>query len=134
MCKLRKCVYDRKNWSERYVWKVMKKFLYFRSAAEPVLSNTHWENLFNKMAYITNSHQFHKSHRKYKSEKGVNTDLWIYQRWDQVPRKCKHPLLTGHTRREPYIPDLVYGINRSQNQCVKNGLSIVMKHIRQHLS
>ncbi|XP_048730227.1 uncharacterized protein LOC125647559 isoform X2 [Ostrea edulis] len=32
-----------------------------------------------------------------------NTDPWTHQRWDQVPRRSKHPLLTGHTRREPYI-------------------------------
>jgi hypothetical protein len=24
------------------------------------------------------------------------TDLRIYQRWDQVPRRSKHPLLTGN--------------------------------------
>jgi hypothetical protein len=34
---------------------------------------------------------------------GANRDLWIYQRWDQVPRRSKHPLMTGHTRREPYV-------------------------------
>ena len=33
--------------------------------------------------------------------KWANTDPRIYRRWDQVPRMSKHPLLTGHTRREP---------------------------------
>jgi hypothetical protein len=31
-----------------------------------------------------------KSWRKYKSENGANMDLWIYQRWDQVPTRRKH--------------------------------------------
>jgi hypothetical protein len=33
--------------------------------------------------------------------KWANTDPQIYRRWDQVPRRSKHPLSTGHTRREP---------------------------------
>jgi hypothetical protein len=33
-----------------------------------------------------NSNQSHKSCRKYKPEKGANMDVWIYQRWDQVPK------------------------------------------------
>jgi hypothetical protein len=44
-----------------------------------------------------------KSCRKHKSENGINTHLWIYQRWDQVPRRSKYPLTTGHTRRELYF-------------------------------
>jgi hypothetical protein len=31
---------------------------------------------------------------KYKFENRANTDLWIYQRWDQVPRRSEHPLST----------------------------------------
>ena len=42
----------------------------------------------------------------------TNTDSWTHQRWDQVPRRSKHPLLTGHTRREPI--DQVNGTIRSQ--------------------
>jgi hypothetical protein len=33
--------------------------------------------------------------------KWANTDPWIYRRWDQVPRRSKHPLLIDHTRCEP---------------------------------
>jgi hypothetical protein len=33
--------------------------------------------------------------------KWANTDHWIYRRWDQVPKRSKHPLLIDHTRREP---------------------------------
>jgi hypothetical protein len=33
--------------------------------------------------------------------KWANMDPRIYQRWDQVPRRSKHPLLIDHTRREP---------------------------------
>jgi hypothetical protein len=31
----------------------------------------------------------------------ANTDPWIYRRWDQMPRRSKHPLLINQTRREP---------------------------------
>jgi predicted CopG family antitoxin len=30
-------------------------------------------------------------------------DLWIYQRWDQVPWRSKHSLSIDHTRREPFF-------------------------------
>jgi hypothetical protein len=33
--------------------------------------------------------------------KWANTDSLKYRRWDQVPRRSKHPLPTGRTRREP---------------------------------
>jgi hypothetical protein len=33
--------------------------------------------------------------------KWANTDPRIYRRWDHVPRRSKHPLWTGHTRRKP---------------------------------
>jgi hypothetical protein len=48
-------------------------------------------------------HRSLKSWRKYKSENGANTDLWIYQRWEQMPRRSKHLLSTGHTRHEPHV-------------------------------
>jgi hypothetical protein len=32
---------------------------------------------------------------------GITNDPRKYRRWDQVPRRSKHPLPTGHTRREP---------------------------------
>ena len=35
------------------------------------------------------------------------------QRWDQVPRRSEHLLLTGHIRREPHFK---FDIS-SQNQC-----------------
>jgi hypothetical protein len=35
--------------------------------------------------------------------KWVNTDPRIYRRWDQLPRRCKHPLLTSRTRRESHF-------------------------------
>jgi hypothetical protein len=47
------------------------------------------------MAEIPKSNQSRNRSRNYKSEKQ------IYRRWDQVPRSSKHPLSTGHTRREP---------------------------------
>ena len=33
--------------------------------------------------------------------KWVNTDPRIYWRWNQVPRRSKHPLSVDLTRREP---------------------------------
>jgi hypothetical protein len=33
--------------------------------------------------------------------KWANMDPRIYRRWDQVPRRSKHPLLFDHTRCEP---------------------------------
>jgi hypothetical protein len=35
--------------------------------------------------------------------KWANTDPRIYRRWDQVPRRSEHPLLTGRTRHEPHF-------------------------------
>ncbi|XP_056020094.1 titin-like isoform X2 [Ostrea edulis] len=52
---------------------------------------------------ITNSDQSHNSYKQYKIDSWANTDPWTHQRWDQVPKRSKHPLLTGHTRREPHI-------------------------------
>jgi hypothetical protein len=51
-----------------------------------------------------------------------------------VPRRNKNPLLIGRTCREKLFPDQVNGTIRSQNQWVTNGLTIVMKHIKQHLT
>ncbi|XP_056002390.1 uncharacterized protein LOC125663311 isoform X4 [Ostrea edulis] len=39
----------------------------------------------------------------YATDSWANTDPCTHQRWDQVPRRSKHPLLTGQTRRETYI-------------------------------
>jgi hypothetical protein len=33
--------------------------------------------------------------------KWANTDPRINRGWNQVPRRSKHPLSTGHTRRDP---------------------------------
>jgi hypothetical protein len=41
-----------------------------------------------------------KSYRKCKSENGANTSLRIYQRWDQVLKRSKHSLSTGHIHLE----------------------------------
>jgi hypothetical protein len=54
-----------------------------------------------EIAEITNTRQSHKSCRKYKFDNGENTDLWIYQRRDQVSRRSKRPLSIGHTRLSP---------------------------------
>jgi hypothetical protein len=49
-----------------------------------------------KMAKISNSNQ-----PQIGITSQINMEPRIYRRWDQVPRGSKHPLLTGHTRREP---------------------------------
>jgi hypothetical protein len=43
-----------------------------------------------------------KYHRAYTSHgnKWANTDPQTYRWWDNVPRRSKHPLPTGHTSRE----------------------------------
>jgi hypothetical protein len=35
--------------------------------------------------------------------KWANTDQRTDRRWDQVPKRSKQLLQTGHTRREPYF-------------------------------
>jgi hypothetical protein len=45
----------------------------------------------NKTATITS----HKFCRKYRSENRANRGPWVYQRWDQVPRRSKHPYKQG---------------------------------------
>ena len=42
-------------------------------------------------------------HKIIYSENQAYTDPWKHQRWNQVPRRSKHPLLTGHTRRAPLV-------------------------------
>ncbi|XP_048733691.2 calcium and integrin-binding family member 3-like isoform X2 [Ostrea edulis] len=44
-----------------------------------------------------------QAYKQYKIDSWANTDPWTHQRWDQVPRRSKHPLSTGHIHREPYI-------------------------------
>jgi hypothetical protein len=61
--------------------------------------------------------------------KWANTDPRLYRRWDQVPRRGKHPMLINHTRCEHEC-----GVIRCQSQCVKYGLTIGMKNVRQHIS
>ena len=52
---------------------------------------------------ITNRNQFRNPKAQYKNECMANTDPWIYQGWDYVPRSSRHPFLIGHTRREPIV-------------------------------
>jgi hypothetical protein len=54
----------------------------------------------NEMAKIPKSLKIQVGNTNQRN-KWANTDPRIYRRWDQVPRKSKHPLLIYHTRREP---------------------------------
>ena len=47
-----------------------------------------------------------------------------------VPWRSKHPLLTGHTRREPKVN----GITRRQIQYENDSLTKGMKQISQHMT
>jgi hypothetical protein len=69
----------------------------------------------------------------YQIREWAYTDLWIYQRWDQVPWRSKHPLSIDHTRRKPpfLIRKTVLTVVKIS---VNNGITIVMKHIRQHVA
>ena len=48
-------------------------------------------------ANITNRNKSRNAKKTYKKECMANIDPWIYQ------RRSKHPLLTGHTRRESIV-------------------------------
>jgi hypothetical protein len=61
--------------------------------------------IFAAVVHITNNHRSHKSCGKYKSENRANKDFWIYQRWDQVLRRSKHPYKHGSLG----IPDVGSG-------------------------
>jgi hypothetical protein len=59
-------------------------------------------------------------------------DPGIYRRWDQVPKRSKHPLLTGRTRREPFKTQrlLVVKISGSRLGKRKNPQSKSVRQIR----
>ncbi|XP_048736552.1 probable G-protein coupled receptor 139 isoform X1 [Ostrea edulis] len=52
---------------------------------------------------ITNSDQSHNSYKQYKRESWTNTDPWIYQMWDQVPRRGTSPVDRSHPLRALYL-------------------------------
>jgi hypothetical protein len=92
-----------------------------------------YQNWFREMTKIMISSQSHKSCRNYKSENG-RTRISEYIRSGirfhggvSIPADRSHPLWA-------LFPRLINDTTRSQDQCVKNGLKIGMKHIRQHLS
>ena len=66
----------------------------------PLLMIIIFRTHYGWLAKITNRDQSSKS-KTVQNEWIAHTDPWIYQRLDQVPRRNKHPLLTGHTHREP---------------------------------
>ena len=71
------------------------------SPGKGVLSLFKWRATWQSNAKIMNPDQSHTYKWKtIQNECMANTDPWIYQRWDQVHRRSKHPLLTGHTHRE----------------------------------
>jgi hypothetical protein len=73
-----------------------------------------------------NSQQSQKSCRKYKSENGENTNLWIKKMWDHVPRRSKHPLSTSH--KVNFFPVLAICLSAIQAFHLK-ALPIVFKSI-----
>ncbi|XP_048730689.2 uncharacterized protein LOC125647898 isoform X1 [Ostrea edulis] len=72
------------------------KFLEISNHQSTIVSTLNQINKTRKVN-ITNSDQSHNSYKEYKIDSWANTDPWIYQRWDQVPRRSKHPLSTGPT-------------------------------------
>jgi hypothetical protein len=63
----------------------------------------------------------------------ANTDPRAYLMLDQVPTRSKHPLLIDHTRREP--SSMIMNAELSAAKvCVKYGLTIDMKNVRQHMA
>jgi hypothetical protein len=64
----------------------------------------------------------------------TNTDPWIYQRWDWVSRRSKHPLWISHTCYE-ILHDEANDAIPSEFKLAKTSLIINMKHFRQkHLA
>jgi hypothetical protein len=66
---------------------------------------------------------------------GYNTDPRTCWMWDQVPRRSKHLLSTGNTRREPSSMTMNAELPTvCQSQCAKYGLTIGMKNVKQHMA
>jgi hypothetical protein len=61
-------------------------------------------------------------------------DPWKHKGWDQVPRRSKHPLSTGHIRHEPSSIIVNVGVIRCQSQCAKYGLTIGMKNVGRYMA
>lgn len=89
--------------------------------------------LSNRLFNMTcsDNKQSSKSKRKMQDMSKANTDLNKSQRWDQVPWRIKHPLLTG------YIP--VCSLSQSNKNGktrrqlgISYGLTINMKNVSQH--
>lgn len=72
----------------------------------------------NENARISNLNPSRIPPKNIQKESMRNTDLWIYQRLDQVPGRSENPLLTSHTRlmREAIVLIRVNGVIRVQNQ------------------
>lgn len=47
---------------------------------------------------ITRSDHSHNFYKEYKIEKKANTDLWTYQRWDQIHKESNYPLWSNNTQ------------------------------------
>jgi hypothetical protein len=88
--------------------------------------------LYNVKWQIMNSHQSHKTRRKYTSW-NKHRPLDISEVGAGALEKKASPVDRSHTPRA-LIPTQVNGTNRSQDQCIKNGLTIGMKHTRQHFA
>jgi hypothetical protein len=88
-----------------------------------------------EMTKITNSNQSHKSYRKYKSENGrIVTRTSEYIRGEIRCHGGESTHCWPATPAVSLISRLGKGMNRSQDQYVKNGLTICMRHIRQHVA
>jgi hypothetical protein len=65
--------------------------------------------------------------------KWANTDLRTCRRWGQVPRRSKHPVSTGYTRRGPSSMTMNAELSAvCQSLCARYSLTISVKNVRQH--
>lgn len=79
-------------------------FIYFCPKSQCYQLKLYHELIFKKIinfeiSVICNAQESDQCHR-YNIKRQANTESWTYGRWDQVPRKGSHPMLTGHNRRQ----------------------------------
>lgn len=81
---------------------------------------------------ITNSSQYHKSHKQYQKESWANTNSWKHRRSDQVQRRRKHLMFTGSMLSKEvkyYLANVLGLFFLLSNQNFKNLFLYIHVHI-----
>jgi hypothetical protein len=72
--------------------------------------------------------------QKTNTKSSVGQQLRQKRRWDQPPWRSKHPLLTGHTRREPLVEITLRDTLRQskyENYSLTKGMKQIIQHVAQ---